>query len=106
MSMIPKSGYRFSGKIMLHRISGADKAEAGGPWQGGRRSSGAVAPPLPPHRGAGVGACFAIVDRGLALERAVERGEDAPLGEVVGGGLAIAWPLQLDCDLGEDAPRL
>ena len=46
--------------------------------------------PSPPRAGAGFGFGLAVVDQGHAVERAVERGEDAPLDEIESRRLPIA----------------
>src|SRR5262245_35124792 len=60
---------------------------------------------LPPQRCAGAGPGLAVVGHLPPIEGAVERGEDAPLGEVERGRLAVARPRQVGDDLLVDAAR-
>src|SRR6187551_1852766 len=59
----------------------------------------------PPHLRAVLRRRLPVVRDGLAVERAVERGKHAALGEVIRRGLPVARAGERDVDFGEDASR-
>src|SRR5262245_9041881 len=96
--MSRKSGNRFSDKDTRHSI----RLERG---RSSRVTAYSEAAASPPEAAAVVRLDLAGVGNGRALERAVERGQHAPLDEIESRRLAVARTRQVAGDLLVDAAR-